>query len=179
MKGRVPANLAPLTRCSSLPLGWLVVGQIRKRLGVGPHQPVDSFGIASCFSWEPCEPERLKNKLKTRVPGKNFGWCEAVAVRFRPRDGYLPVETGVFGFPVRRAASPAEASELRAGRVPRFRFQQPSLSGPIECSHRIESGALPTASPSSFLDHCQQPMQGLSWQRLPASTPATSSGFSS
>ena len=115
MKGRVPANLAPLTRCSSLPFGWLVVGQIRKRLGVGPHQPVDSFGIASFVSWEPCEPERLKNKLKTRVPGKNFGWCEAVAVRFRPRDGYLPVETGVFGFPVRRAASPAEASEVRAG----------------------------------------------------------------
>ena len=36
MKGRVPANLAPLPRCSPVPLGWLVVGQIRQRLGVGP-----------------------------------------------------------------------------------------------------------------------------------------------
>ena len=68
--------------------------------GVGPHQPADSFGIASCSSWELCEPERLKRKLKTRCHPKNFGLCEAVALRFCPRDGYLPRGTRVFGFPV-------------------------------------------------------------------------------
>ena len=122
-------------------------GAARGGPGVGPHQPADSFGIASGARWESSWAGKAQNKLITRVPEKIVGLCEAVAVRFWLRDGYFPVGTGVFGFPVRRVASPAEASELRAGRVPRFRFQQPSLSGAIECSHRIESGALPTASP--------------------------------
>ena len=41
MKGRVPANLAPLPRCSPVPLGLLVGGQILKRRGVAP--PASQF----------------------------------------------------------------------------------------------------------------------------------------
>jgi hypothetical protein len=33
---------------------------------------------------------KAQKKLKTGCPGKNFGLCEAVAVRFCPRDGYSP-----------------------------------------------------------------------------------------
>ncbi|MCY3017042.1 MAG: SUMF1/EgtB/PvdO family nonheme iron enzyme [Planctomycetota bacterium] len=158
MEARGQANLAPLTRCSSLPLGWLVAEQ----LGRAWRWPVPAsrfFRKRKLGQLGALRAGKAQKNLKTRCPGKNVGLCEAVAVRFWLRDGYVPGGTGVFGFPVRRVASPAEASELRAGRVPRFRFQQPSLSGAIECSHRIESGALPTASPSSFLDHGQQPTQ--------------------
>ena len=159
MKARGQANLAPLTRCSPLPLGRLVVGQLGEGLAPAPTSPPILSESQAGPGGSPLGPERLKTSSKRGAPEKTSVFCEAVAVRFRPRDGYFPVGTGVFGFPVRRVASPAEASEVRAGRVPRFRFQQPSLSGAIECSHRIESGALPTASASTFLDHGHQPMQ--------------------
>ena len=134
-------------------------GAARGGPGVGPHsQPIPSESQAGQVG-APLGRNGSKRVSKRGCPKKSSVFYEAVAVRFWLRDGYLPVGTGVFGFPVRRVASPAEASELWAGRVPRFRFQQPSLSGAIECSHRIESGALPTASPSTFLDHGQQPMQ--------------------
>jgi hypothetical protein len=134
-------------------------GAARGGPGVGPHQPADSFGIASGARWEPPCARTAQNKLKTRCPGKNFGFvrsgrCQVLApgrlstcrdrcVRFsRPSSGLPCGGLGGAGRPSAKVS-----------------FQQPSLSGAIECSHRIESGALPTASPSTFLDHGHQPTQ--------------------
>ena len=48
MEARGQANPAPLTRCSSLPLGWLVVGQLGEGLALAPtNQPIPSESQAA------------------------------------------------------------------------------------------------------------------------------------
>ena len=74
VEARRQANLAPLTRCSSLPLGRLVVGQLGEGLASArTSQPILSESQAALGN-ETVRARKAQKKAQNEVPPKKL-WC--------------------------------------------------------------------------------------------------------
>ena len=94
------ADTTRLAGCGGRLVGVLTLAPI--------SQPILSE-LQAAPGTRPCGPERLKNKLKTRVPGKNFWFLRSCRCQVLPPGGALLLGIGVFWFPASRAACLTEA----------------------------------------------------------------------